>query len=314
VRPLEAPWFPTPVAAGEAARSPSARAGTQARLWEACFVPGRAAVRQEQRPERPRPVPARREAVRRAAAPLELWSEWQRQPEVSAIRRDAAAVPSGFRQAAAQFEFAAQEPALQAAAIAWRPPVAGAVAPELACPSGARVAGSAQPVAWVQRARALPPEVPAGARVRVAPRSGEPAERYVRAVRPRVAAPHAEAVPGAASDARVVLPPEEVAASDAAVLPPVGVAVSDAAAVPQRVAGAAVRDAEALRPAAAAWWVQQRAAERPSAAPWVFRRGPILPWFPAPQRAARSAHGMRRLRAASRSEQTWQAARCEVLS
>jgi len=230
---------------------------------------------------------------------------------VSAIRRDAAAAPSGFRQAAAQFEFAAQELALQAAAIAWRPPEVGAAAPELACPSEARVAGSALPVAWVQQALASPPEVPAGARVRVAPRSEGPAERYVRAVRPRVAAAHAAAVPGAASDARVVLPPEEVAASDAAVLPPEGVAVSDAAVVPQRVA-AAVRDAEALRPAA--WWALRPAGARPSAAPWVFRRGPILPWFPAPQRAARSAHAMRRLRAASRSEQTWQAARCEVLS
>ena len=133
----------------------------------------------------------------------------------------------------------------------------------------------------------------AGACVRVAPRSGEPAERYARAVRPRGEAAHAEAalaVPRGASDAGVAQPPEAVAASDAAE-------------VPQQ--GAAVRDAEA----------QQQAAARPSAAPWVFRRGPILPWSaPAPRRAARSAHAMRRLQAASQSEPTWQAARCEVLS
>src|SRR5258708_4782421 len=90
----------------------------------------------------------------------------------------------------------------------------------------------------------------------------------------------------------------------------VAVAVWDVAAAQQPVAGVAVWDAEALRWAG----LDVRAAARPSAAPWVFRRGPILPWFPARQRAARSAHAMRKLRAASRSVLTWQAARCEVLS
>lgn len=220
------------------------------------------------------------------------------------VARHAAAARSELsreclRQPAAQFEFAAQGPGLRPAAIAWCPLAVGAAALELACPFATGLAGSAQPVAWAQQAPSLRPVVPALRAAPcgpVAPRSGEPAERYARAVRPRVAAVHAGAVQRAAPDAQGVRPPEAVAASDAAAVP--------------RQAGAAVRDAEEQPQAG----LDARAAARPSAAPWVFRRGLILPWFPAPQRAARSAHAMRRLRAASRSVLTWQAARCGVLS
>jgi hypothetical protein len=235
---------------------------------------------------------------------------------VSVTRRDAAAW-SGFRQATASvseapFEFAAQGrtlgPGSEQAAIAWRP--LAAEAPEMACPSEAKGVGSAQPVAWAQQALSLPPEVPAA--------------RYARVVRPWVEAAHAVAarpVPWAASDAGVAQPREAVAAWDAGVAlqREAAVAVWDAEAVPQQEVVAAAWDAEAVQQpagaAVAAWWAQQRAAAHPSAAPWVFRRGPILPFAAlAPQRAARSAHAMRRLRAASPSELSWQAARCEVLS
>jgi hypothetical protein len=110
--------------------------------------------------------------------------------------------------------------------------------------------------------------------------------------------------------------------------------VSAAAVAPQRVVPAAVWDAaEALRQAAgvsgaevepqsvaawavlprAEWAASQRAAVRPSAAPWVFRRDRALPCL-VRRRAARSARAMRMSQAASPSERSWQAARCEGLS
>jgi hypothetical protein len=121
----------------------------------------------------------------------------------------------------------------------------------------------------------LPLEVSVAACGPAAPRSGEPAERYERAERPRVAAAHAEAARQAAPDAQGGLRREAVAASDVEV-PRQGAGAVQDAAVPRQVA-AAVRDAEALRRAE-----PDARAARPSAAPWVCRRGPILPWFPAP--------------------------------
>jgi hypothetical protein len=156
------------------------------------------------------------------------------------------------------------------------------------------------------------PAVPAVACVRVAPRWGQPAEGYARVGQPwaEAAAPDAAQQQEVAASDAAAEPRQEVAASGAAAGPRQEAVASGAAAAQQPVVGAAVWDAEALRWAG----LDVRAAARPSAAAWVFRRGPILPWFPARQRAARSAHAMRKLRAASRSELTWQATRCEVLS
>jgi hypothetical protein len=184
-------------------------------------------------------------------------------------------------------------------------------------PSDARRAEESEPQEpWVWTALSLLPEVsalPAVACVRVAPRWGQPAEGYARVGQPwaEAAAPDAAQQQEVAASDAAAEPRQEVAASGAAAGPrQEAVAVWDVAAAQQPVVGAAVWDAEALRWAG----LDVRAAARPSAAAWVFRRGPILPWFPARQRAARSAHAMRKLRAASRSELTWQATRCEVLS
>jgi hypothetical protein len=208
--------------------------------------------------------------------------------------------------------------------------------PSAARPSARLAAASAPRVlwvlpSWVLQAPWLRPEVPAVACALAVQR---PAERLARAERPKAVVARAEAPPPAASD--VAAEPrqaEEAARSDAAAGPQrvAAVAVSGAAAELQREGAAAVQDAAAgLQQAAAvaasdvAAEPQQagaapdapvlpRAAARPSAAPSVFRRGLTLPW-PARRRAARSAHAMRRLRAASPSERSWQAARCEALS
>ena len=195
-----------------------------------------------------------------------------------------------------------------------------------------------------QQARSSPPEVSAEACVRVVPRSEESAAEQPLVEQPwAVPASDAAAVPQqaaevAASDAAVV--PRQAAevavlvaaagpqqAAEAAVLDvaaepqqAVEAAVLDAAAGPQQVAVAAVPgvaaeprpeavlDAAVLLPAAQG--VQAAATAGVSSA---FRRGRHLPW-PAPRRAGRFAHAMRRPQIASPSERSWQAARCEGLS
>jgi len=74
------------------------------------------------------------------------------------------------------------------------------------------------------------------------------------------------------------------------------------------------------RPVAASAASQQEAASAvslpvvdPSAAPWAFHRVRVLP-SPVRRRAARSARAMFVSQAASPSERSWQAARCEGLS
>jgi len=165
-------------------------------------------------------------------------------------------------------------------------------------------AASAQPVL---RPEAEASVVPCG---QAAPRQVVAAESDAQ-VRPRE-----EAV--AALGVRVPLPEEAAAESDAAeLLPAAGAAVPGGEAVqPPGAAALALRVAEVLRPGAAAApvaWGRRQAAARPSAAPWVCRPGQALPGL-APRRAVRSAHAMRRSRAASPSRQLWQAARCEGLS
>jgi len=195
-----------------------------------------------------------------------------------------------------------------------------------------------------QQARSSPPEVSAEACVRVVPRSEESAvaqplvERLWAVPASDAAAARQQAAEVAASDAAVV--PRQAAevavlvaaagpqqAAEAAVLdvaaeprPEAEVAVLDAAAGPQQVAVAAVPgvaaeprpeavlDAAVLLPAAQG--VQAAATAGVSSA---FRRGRHLPW-PAPRRAGRFAHAMRRPQIASPSERSWQAARCEGLS
>lgn len=192
----------------------------------------------------------------------------------------------------------------------------------LVVPSDVRLAASpAQPVSWVPQAPSLPPEVAAVGCEQVVPRSAQPAEGS-RAVLPWAAA---------ASDAGVAQP-QAVAALGAAAGPPQGAAAVARAAVAEprqvavAVAWAAVAELRQVAVASGAVaelplvaaelgvWARQRAAGRPSAAPSAFRRGLTLPSAPGRQRAARSAHAMRRLRAASPSERSWQAARCEGLS
>jgi hypothetical protein len=130
--------------------------------------------------------------------------------------------------------------------------------------------------------------------------------------------------PGAAEVAEEVSapsgrPPEaEEAASGAAVQPPEAAGVAlDAEAEPRQAVAAAGRpDAEVPQPGVAgepAPSVRQPAEGHPSAAPWACRPGQPLPWL-APRRAVRSAHAMRRSRAASPSRRSWRAAGCEGLS
>ena len=195
-----------------------------------------------------------------------------------------------------------------------------------------------------QQARSSPPEVSAEACVRVVPRSEESAvaqplvERLWAVPASDAAAARQQAAEVAASDAAAV--PQQAAevavlvaaagpqqAAEAAVLDvaaepqqAVEAAVLDAAAGPQQVAVAAVPgvaaeprpeavlDAAVLLPAAQG--VQAAATAGVSSA---FRRGRHLPW-PAPRRAGRFAHAMRRPQIASPSERSWQAARCEGLS
>ena len=195
-----------------------------------------------------------------------------------------------------------------------------------------------------QQARSSPPEVSAEACVRVVPRSEESAvaqplvERLWAVPASDAAAARQQAAEVAASDAAVV--PRQAAevavlvaaagpqqAAEAAVLDvaaepqqAVEAAVLDAAAGPQQVAVAAVPVVaaeprpEAVLDAAvllrAAQGVQAAATAGVSSA---FRRGRHLPW-PAPRRAGRFAHAMRRPQIASPSERSWQAARCEGLS
>ena len=195
-----------------------------------------------------------------------------------------------------------------------------------------------------QQARSSPPEVSAEACVRVVPRSEE-----LAAEQPLVEQPWAVPASDAAAARQQAA---EVVASDAAAVPrqAAEVAVLDAAAGPQQAAEAAVLDA-AAEPQQAAEVAALDAAAGPqqvavAAVPGVaaeprpeavldaavllpaaqgvqaaatagvssaFRRGRHLPW-PAPRRAGRFAHAMRRPQIASPSERSWQAARCEGLS
>jgi hypothetical protein len=95
-------------------------------------------------------------------------------------------------------------------------------------------------------------------------------------------------------------------------------AVWDAGEEPQQAVGVSGAAAElqpvaASVPSAASRLAVSRPAADPSAVPWAFRRARALP-SPVRRRVARSARAMRMSQAASPSERSWQAARCEGLS
>jgi hypothetical protein len=167
----------------------------------------------------------------------------------------------------------------------------------------AAAVAESQPVVSAPQAR-----LPAGAAapgVKVQPQEAAEADAKVR---PQVAAQ-------AESAAWALQPGEAAAVSGVGVvlLPEVAL---DAVAEPQQAVAAAEPDAVAVQrpgveqPAPSA---RQRAAVHPSAARPSWRPGGLLPWL-APRRAVRSAHAMRRSRAASPSRQSWRAAGCEDLS
>jgi len=243
----------------------------------------------------------------------------------ASVCQHAALVPSSGcrwgRPVTARAEFAARA---SWPAPAWHPMAAAAgVAREMVPPSETKaveVAESALPVALALRALSPPAEaavVPCGeaaqpsaasvgSGAQVQPPAVEAAE-WDAAAEPQQAAvaaePDAEQLPevamAAAQRDAEVLRPAEAAELDAEVLRP----------------EAAVRGAAELLPGAveARPWARQPAAERPALAAWVCRPDQPLPW-PGPRRAVRSAHAMRRSRAALPSRQLWQAARCEGLS
>ena len=108
---------------------------------------------------------------------------------------------------------------------------------------------------------------------------------------------------------------QRVAAWDAAEGPQQAAEVSDAEAEPRLAAEEEVSDAAAvpLQVAASVLSAASQRAAGPSVAPWAFRRDRPLPW-PGRRRAARSARAIFVSQAASPSERSWQAARCEDLS
>jgi hypothetical protein len=151
-----------------------------------------------------------------------------------------------------------------------------------------------------------------GSDARVAQPPAVPGVLAQRPVAAGEAALDAEAVPQRAAVPREEQVPQQAAeVSDAeAVLLQVAVSGAEAAPLQEEVSGAEVAPrqvAVSVLPAAL-----QREAD-PSAAPWAFRRDRCLPW-PVRRRAVRSARAMFVSQAASPSERSWQAARCEGLS
>jgi hypothetical protein len=195
----------------------------------------------------------------------------------------------------------------QAPAAAWRQPVEAAAVQARASPSGMKAAavGVAQPVASAQWARPLAEVAEALSGAKVRPRAAAEA-LPVPWVRPLGVGEAESAVP---------VQPREAAESAVAAQRLAVEAAAQPAAV--RLLGAEVvarLDAAEPQPAAEqrAPSVRQRAAAHPFAAagrPWPGRR----PWL-APRQAERSAHAMRKSRAASPSRRLWQAAGCEDLS
>jgi len=238
------------------------------------------------------------------------------------VRRDAVEAPSSsFHQVAEQPLAApsgpawwqAQERRCQERVAACRQPVAAAVR-GMASPSGMKVVeSSVRPAASAPQVR-LPVEEAAvvwGAKA-------QPQEAAAVLPGPSARQPEAAEEAEVVSDAEAR--PRE-AASDVEEAPPQEAAgvVSDAAAEPQQVVAAAEPDAVAAQlPGVAAGGLSDGQVQRPE----VGHPSAPPSWRPedhprrglAPRRAERSAHAMRRSRAASPSRRSWRAAGCEDLS
>ena len=165
--------------------------------------------------------------------------------------------------------------------------------------AAAGVVSSVRPVASVPQARLPEEEAAAASDAKVQPPGVAGAESAPSARQPGAAE--------VASDAQEAQPPEAA-----------GVALDAVAEPQQAVAAEGLLDGEVRRPEVAeqpgrAPSVRLQAAGHPSAPPWAYRPGRSLPWL-APRQSARSAHAMRRSRAASPSRQSWRAAGCEGLS
>jgi hypothetical protein len=264
----------------------------------------------------------------RAAAHREVsWSRHLRR----VVRPDAAKAPSVLRRQAASSSkaFRPEVPRSTAplskepwsavllwwwAALPWGLPPVRAFRRRVAGPCAHRPAirrqaasSSWQPeVSWL-----LPPAALSAWCARAVCRSQEAAVGSdARAAQPR-------AVPGASAQPPVAAQ-QEVSAAGAGLQ---RAAVRDVAEEPQRAAAQVevLGAAAAPLPVAASAASQQvaSAASRreagPSAAPWAFRRDRPLPW-PVRRRVARSVRATFVSQAASPSERSWQAARCEGLS
>jgi hypothetical protein len=246
-----------------------------------------------------------RQAAARRVVPAVLWAGLSERPQSEASPlRQAAGAHSCFRRVAVRLS------AVQPGPAWWQGPAAAshrsarAAAPPSAKKAEAAVVVAESSARWVA----------------LAPRPAEAAAGVSGAkVRPLAAAgalPGLSAQqPGAEEVLAARAQPREVAeVSGAEVQPPeaAGAAALDAAAELQRVA-VALLDAEARRPEAVLAVRVLRPAGRPSALPSWRREGRYLPW-PAPRRAARSAHAMRKSRTASPSRRSLRAAGCEGLS
>ena len=247
-----------------------------------------------------------RQAAARRVVPAVLWAWLSERPHSAASPvRQAAAAHSCFRRVAVRLS-AVQGPAWWQGPAAASHRSARAAAPPSAKKAEAAVVVAESSARWVA----------------LAPRPAEAAAGVSGAkVRPLAAAgalPGLSAQqPGAEEVLAARAQPREVAeVSGAEVQPPeaAGAAALDAAAELQRVA-VALLDAEVRRPEAQVLWVARvlRPAGHPSALPSWRREGRYLPW-PAPRRAARSAHAMRKSRTASPSRRSLRAAGCEGLS
>ena len=230
------------------------------------------------------------------------------QRAVSPELRRGAAVRSCFRRgeawSSARWSAPVRPERWQVPAAAWRQPVEAAAARVRASPSAMKaaavVAEAAQQVASAPWAL-LPVEVaaeasgatvrpPVAAAVSPVPSAQRPGAAEVGEAGSAVEAQPPAAGWDAAGPQRVVA---EAGQPDAAAvrLPAVGAeARRDAGELQPAEAAAALRAPSARRPAA----------EHPSAPPWPCREGQNLPWL-APRQAERSAHAMRRSRAASPS-------------
>jgi hypothetical protein len=293
-----------------------------ARPWEAAWLPRQAA-----------PVKESEWGFRRQEA---VWSLHQAEPAKES--------ETGFQRRAALRASALPQAEL-ASAWRWVQPQA-AWRRRVALPFAHRAAASAWLAPWGQRVALLRMEARAAACAQAVLRSvarcvpaelqrGAWAVAYAQAESPLAASVRAAQLPEAVLDAPAEQRPE-VAASAAWEQRP-GAVLAALAQQPEAVAlvapaqqqGAAVLVARELRPAArkdvqaelrrGAAAVQavsaQRLAAPPSAAASVVLPGRLPPSSPlVPRRAARFAHAMRSLLAASPSMRSWQAARGEGLS